>query len=118
MRKAFSLAEVLITMGIVGTVIALTFPQMFKGGISFDLILIIVIVVVVFGSSVMEEISKKTVSSRKRNGYQYDYDAKVVKDYWKPIRKLFTDLWQSFLMIFEGPKQTQYNPVEEVSVEK
>ena len=55
----------------------------------FDIIVILVILVVVFGSSFIEEQAKKQATRAKK---QYDYDAKVVKDYWTPIKKFFDDI--------------------------
>lgn len=66
----------------------------------FDIIVIIVILVVVFGSSFLEEHAKKQMNRVKK---QYDYDAKVVKDYWTPIKKFFDDWWESSSSLFSPP---------------
>lgn len=81
----------------------------------FDIIVIIVILVVVFGSSFIEEQAKKQANRARK---QYDYDAKVVKDYWTPIKEFLEKWWQSFSSLFE-PTAPNYQDkgASDISVE-
>lgn len=94
MRKhAYTLAELLITLGIIGVVAAMTLPELFRHKISFDfifnLIFGIALIAVVFIEPIVSAFKQKKTSKKKK--VKYDYEAKVVKDYWSPIKESFTE---------------------------
>lgn len=93
-RKAFTLAEVLITLGIIGVVAAMTIPEFFKGKFDFDLIINLIFVVAIIAAIFIEPIVsafKQKKTSRKKK-VQYDYEAKVVKDYSAPIKEAYSKI--------------------------
>lgn len=109
MKNAFTLAEILVTLAIIGVVASIILPALFRHGIPIDLIVIIVIVAIVFGSSFLEERAQRLARQNKSTPH-YDFDAKVVKDYWTPIKNFFEKLWQSFNSLFVS-KDVSYDDV-------
>lgn len=88
-KKAFTLAEVLVTLGIIGVIAAMTLPSLFKAGASipFDLMIIILVFLIVVGSAMFEEAKKylqrtrgTARAKRKRQIDEDVIDVKVVKD--------------------------------------
>lgn len=114
-RKAFTLAEVLITLGIIGVVAAMTLPTLITIKLPWDWIIIAIIFVIAFSGSSFVEEAKRTASGRK-NFAKMDRAARAKKvnvkdddvidvESWsdepKPdsvssIGKFFSDLIQNF----------------------
>lgn len=91
MKKAYTLAEILITIAIIGVVISITFPQMFghlnARGV-LDFVVVAVIILLVFGSAIFDSISAlKAKKRRAKKTKEYDYEAKVVKDNFSGIKE-------------------------------
>lgn len=80
MKKSFTLAEILITLGIIGVVVAMVLPEL-KGVNFADIFIVFVVLAVIFGGPILEALNKKRKPAYKKSKVQYDYDAKIVKDY-------------------------------------
>lgn len=91
-KYAFTLAEVLVTLGIIGVVAAMTLPELFRAKLDFEfifnLIFGVVIIAIVFIEPIVSAVKQRKSSKKKK--VHYDYEAKVVKDYWTPIKEGFT----------------------------
>lgn len=99
MKKfAYTLAEIFITLGIIGVVVAMTLPTMLNLKVDFELIInlifIVAIIAVIFIEPIISAFKQKR--TRRKKKVDYDYEAKVIKDYSAPIKEFFTKLAQTF----------------------
>ncbi len=101
MRKyAYTLAELLITLGIIGVIVALTLPELLRFRVKFDfelifnLIFVLIVVFIILSESIGSLLKRKPRTKKKT--VHYDYEAKVIKDYSVPIKDFFTKLAQNF----------------------
>ncbi len=113
-NTAFTLAEVLITLAIIGVVAAMTLPSLLTSKLPWDWIIIIVVFLLVFGSSAYDETKKyiklwknysKITKTTKGTSVNLDDDDVIDAESWfeEPkknyafeIGKFFDKLSQSF----------------------
>ena len=101
---AYTLAEVLITLGIIGVVIATVLPSFFVKGSFFDILIIIAIFGLVFGAPLFENFQK----SQQKNSYkqsrtrkskkstEYIHEAEIVNDSTEDFLGNFTEKSDDF----------------------
>lgn len=93
MRKSYTLAEVLITLGIIGVVAAMVLPEL-KGVNFSDILIVFVVLAVIFGGPIIEAM-KNNKPKYKKAKVRYDYDAKIVKDYTGKAKDFINKLFNS-----------------------
>ena len=91
MKKGYTLAEMLITIGILGVVLSVILPSI-KGFNLFDVIIFLVILGILFGNPIINAINKSK-NRRKKSKVHYDYEAKVVKDYSIKFKEFINNLF-------------------------
>ena len=91
MKKSYTLAEILITICILGVVLSVILPSI-KGFNLFDILIFLVILGILFGNPIMNAL-KKRKNRYKKQKVHYDYDAKVVKDYFGEFTKFINNIF-------------------------
>lgn len=89
MKKSYTLAEILITVGVIGVVAIVILPAL-QGINIFDVLIFLIIIGLIFGQPIINSFSK---SKKKKTKVQYDYDAKIVKDYAGKTKEFFNRLF-------------------------
>lgn len=91
MKRGYTLAEILIIICILGTVAAVVLPSI-KGVNIFDVLIVLIVLGMIFGGPIMNSLNKP---KRRKTKVQYDYDAKIVKDYAGKAREFFDKLFDN-----------------------
>lgn len=94
---AFTLAEILITLAIIGVVAAMTLPSLLTNGLPWDWIILGVVLAVVLIPAMLED--AKRVARRKANFSKMDKVARAKKTVNKNENKIDAESW------FEEPKK-------------